>query len=61
MTQKRNTKIADFLWFLPVVSAVLAGVGLASRHDDPIAIAAGTGAALAVGLIIALVGRWLVR
>lgn len=59
MTEKKPT-IATILLFAPIIAAVIAGVGLASRHSDPVAIAAGTAAAFAVGVVFALIGRWLV-
>lgn len=57
---ERKSGLATVLLFAPIIAAVLAGVGLASRHDDPVAVAAGTAAAFAVGVIFALIGRWLV-
>lgn len=58
MTEKKSG-IATALLFAPLVAAMIGGVGAASRYDDPLAVAAGIGAALAVGVVFMIIGRWL--
>jgi putative Ca2+/H+ antiporter (TMEM165/GDT1 family) len=48
-----------YLWFIPLTVAVVPGIALAARNDDPLAVAAGTVAALAVGIVLVVVAKWL--
>lgn len=59
MKERKNSSIEKYLWFIPLPAVVVPGIVLAARHDDPVAIAAGVGASLAVAVVAIVVAKWL--
>lgn len=59
MKDRKKSPIESYLWFIPLTVAVVPGIALSSRQDDPITAAAGSIAALAVGIALVVVANWL--